>query len=219
MASMQQQAEEQTSQPAKPETGIFRKAANAMHWLNTPFKHQYTLGALLRYITFREQNEERPSKLGRIAERISFVVLGLAAVALTPGGIGPLVMLGAAKLGAMTIGELIQPVGRGVEGFFSYLDKKTTGGSSEGGLSKRQERVGATNDGPSNKLSQGVPPGFKVGAQDADASVERPVGATMQQMAPLKPKFDDRAANPKAKTFSVSGPRPLENYGLGNPKR
>lgn len=224
---MQQTADDQMQEQERPR-GIFARLRDGMHWLNTPFKNQYTLGALFRYITFQEQHEERPSKLGRIAERGLFVVGALAAVALTPGGIGPLVMIGVAKLAAATVGELIQPVGRGVEGFFSFLDKKF-GHEPEVGLSQRKSqydnKVGATNG--KNSLSKGVPPGFKVGTQNADMNAdvaELPVGATsnlesrkVEKQPPLKPIFDNRAVNPKGKTFSVAGPRPLENYGIKPP--
>lgn len=209
-------------QPAGGRT-IFAWAKEKMHWWNTPFKNQYTLGALFRYITFREQEEERPSKLGRITERASFAILGLMALALTPGGIAPIVMLGAAKLAAAFLGSIIQPVGHAVEGFFSYLDKKTSSKKEEG-LSKRQnsDRVGATNG--KNQLSKGVPPGFKKTPENEEPvgtrnGQEEPVGArsSVKQVAPLKPVFDDRAVNTKAKTFSVAGPRPLENYGITPP--
>lgn len=171
-----------------PEPGTLGKIAKAIHWLNEPFDRQYTLGGLWRAATFQEPKEERPSRLGRLTERVLFVGLGLTALALGTGGIGPLLLLGGAKFAAVLAGEMVQPVGRAAEGFFRMLDKKfgSSGTKEIAGASKSgEDPVGA-----SNEQKMGMNPGRDMEQEMAD----RPVGASKFDKS-IKSHFGQQAAD------------------------
>jgi hypothetical protein len=182
----------QQSLMAEPlrEPGMFGRIAKRIHWLNEPFDNEYTLGGLFRKLTFQEPKEEGPSRLGRLTERVVFATLGITALALGTGGIGPILLFGAAKFTGVLAGELVQPVGRVAEGFFKMLDRKF--GSSDtskiAGASKTgEERVGASR----HQKGMDMGPG-----QGMDQEmVERPVGASKFGSQTIKQHFGEQAAD------------------------
>lgn len=174
-----------------PEPGVFGRIAKRIHWLNEPFDNEYTLGGLFRKLTFQEPKEEGPSRLGRMTERVLFIGLGVAALTMATGGIGPILLFGAAKFVGVLAGELVQPAGRLVEGIFKKLDKTFGGSHTAGrtGASKSgEDPVGAT-----NKQKMGSEPG---NGQDRDQEmVERPVGASKLGSTTIKQQFGENAAD------------------------
>ena len=98
-----------------PKPGVFKQIANKIHWFNEPFKHKYTLGALWRLVTFREQEEEAATRLARITERAIFISMALLALS-TPGpGVVLVAQLVWAKVCSVGFGHLAMHAGRGVE--------------------------------------------------------------------------------------------------------
>jgi len=171
-------------------TGVFGRIANALSWFNEPFDFPPTMGNVFRKLTFQDIKEDKASRLGRLTERAFFVVLGLAALALTPGGIGPIIMFGVAKFAAITAGEIVQPVGRFAEGFFRMMDRKfgpkppELAGTSKSG----EDPVGARQD-----MKRGNDMGHSPGMDQEPA--ENPVGARKFAAMSIREQFSDNAAD------------------------
>ncbi len=195
-AQTMQQPEMADDNDLLPKPGVFKKIANKIHWFNEPFKHKYTMGALWRLVTFREQEEEAATRLARITERAIFISMTLLALSGGGPGIVPLLQIVWAKVVAVGIGHVAMHAGRAVEGFFNFLDKKVGSGRPT------ELRAGTT----SEESLSGSRPGMKM---------EPPVGL---RKAPLSKEFDANAAKPlHPSTFNPPGASPLKINGMKPP--
>lgn len=194
-----------------PEPNMYRKIENAMTWLNTPAEHKYTLGELLRKVTFREPSQDgfHGSRIGRLAERIFTVVavIGVCASPLT--GIGFLGGLVAAKIAGVGFGGLVvMPLAQGLEGVARKLGARAERSVNTDEFARKHGLVGGTE---MKESPVGARP-----APDVKMNPEDKIGAsrTVDPDATIKQSFDTVAADSRA-FDPTRGAKPLEAYGLG----